>query len=634
MSPAKRIPREWIASLFLAAVTLAVYWPVRNHAFINYDDPVYVTENRHVQAGISRPGLKWAFLNLHGEYTYWHPVTWVSHMLDCQLFGLNPGAHHLVNVAFHIANALLVLLVLLRMTGAFWRSAMVAGFFALHPLQVDTVAWVTERKNVLSTFFWLLTLLAYVRYVEVQSPKSKVQGLKTETRSPKPGGSGAWSPCHLPSAIFFLLSLSLFAVGLMCKAALVTMPFVLLLLDYWPLGRMQKSASGIESQASRSALHAPIVPLRSLLLEKLPFLAPAAAAAFITIVGHQEIRAEGNAGLPWQWRVGNALVSYVRYLGKAFWPSDLAVFYPYPGVWPAWAVGGSALVLLAVTSWVIWRARQAPYLVTGWLWFLGVLVPMIGIIQAGAQAMADRFAYVPLIGLFIMIVWGLAEWTARWSQAKIAVGVAGVLALGGCVVLTCRQLSYWQNSKTLFEHALRVTRNNSCAHFSLGNALADQGKTQQAMKEWEIALQIEPSRADIEGRIASSLSRQGNFTSAIARYRRALAIDPDQAEALNNLAWLLATCPEASLRNGPEAVQLALKACELTRFRRTIMVGTLAAAYAEAGRFAEAETTAKSACALATEEGDSALLITNQQLLEMYRAGQAYHETTPRKVEF
>jgi hypothetical protein len=619
LSPAKRIPREWITGLALAAVTLTVYWPVRNHAFINYDDPIYVTGNRHVQAGISRPGVAWAFLNLHGEHTYWHPVTWVSHMLDCQLFGLNPGPHHLVNVAFHIANALLLLLALHRMTGALWRSAMVAGLFALHPLQVDTVAWVTERKNVLSTFFWLLTLWAYVRYAEGKMQKSR-------TEHPI-------SNIQHPTSSFYLLSLVFFALGLMCKPALVTLPFVLLLLDYWPLGRMQNDEcrmmnAKFRSPATRNPQPASCIPFPvsrfTLLLEKLPFLVLAVAAAFITVAGHHELRATAN--LPWEWRVENALVSYVRYLGKTFWPTHLAVFYPHPGAWPAGVVVGSALALLVVSSWVIWRARQAPYLVTGWLWFLGVLVPMIGIIQAGSQAMADRFAYVPLIGLFIMLVWGLAEWAARWPRGGLALKAVGVLALGGCMALTCRQLSFWRNTTTLFEHALQVTSNNACAHYSLGYELADEGKTQEAMGEWEIALKIEPGLADIHGKIASTLCRQGDFAGAIARYRRALEIDPDLVEALNNLAWLLATRPEASLRDGPEAVRLAEKACTLTRFRRTIMVGTFAAAYAEAGRFTEAVATAQRACALAVEEGDRTLLARNRQLLELYRASQPYHE--------
>jgi Tfp pilus assembly protein PilF len=629
---------RWLVPLVLALLTLAVYWPVRHHAFINYDDPDYVTENRHVQAGLSRPGLAWAFFNLHGEHTYWHPLTWVSHMLDCQLFGVNPGAHHLVNVVFHIANTLLLLLVLNRMTGAFWRSAMVAALFALHPLQVDTVAWVTERKNVLSTLFWLLTLWAYVRFAECRRKNAEC---RIQQQEPPKAQHTSRFTFHVSR--FYLLSLAFFALGLMCKPALVTLPIVLLLLDYWPLRRfeVQSPESKVQGQplavlgplswashdASRITHHVSLVTLRRLIVEKLPFLVLAAAAAFITIAGNHEIRAEGSYGLPWQWRVGNALVSYVRYLGKAFWPSHLAVFYPHPGAWPTWAVCGSTLVLLAVTGWVIWRARQAPYLMTGWLWFLGVLVPMIGLIQAGSQAMADRFAYVPLIGLFIMIVWALTNWAQRGAGFQSGLlAVAGLLALGACVVLTSRQLSFWQNTTTLFEHALHVTRNNSCAHFSLGNQLADQGKIEDAMQHWESALKLEPARPDVHARIAGALSLQGDFAGAIARYRHALQIDPDHAEVLNNVAWLLATCPEASLRDGPEAVRLALKACELTRFRRTIMVGTLAAAHAEAGRFPEAVETAQQACALAADEGDGALLAKNQELLELYRASKPYHE--------
>jgi len=664
-APAPSNRRRWLApgiALALGAVTLWVYWPVRHHAFINYDDPVYITENRHVQGGISRPGLAWAFFNLHGEHTYWHPLTWVSHMLDCQLFGLNPGPHHLVNVAFHIANALLVLLLLNRMTGAFWRSAMVAGLFALHPVQVDTVAWVAERKNVLSTFFGLLSLWAYTRYAKVQSRESEVRSHEAEVRGPRSEGrrQKAEGRIRLPSSIFYLLSLCCFALGLMCKPALVTFPCLLLLLDFWPLRRFawardfapdrsrrrqsaQLSAAGKigadcrRPQSLASAPKAvragaaggcrvPTASLHLLLWEKIPLFVMAAAAAFITIAGHRELRAVGGSGLLWQWRVANALVSYVRYLGKTFWPSHLAVFYPHPGAWPAGVVDGSALVLLAVSGWVIWRARQAPYLVTGWLWFLGVLVPMIGIIQAGAQAMADRFAYVPLIGLFIMVVWGLAEWATRGPRGEVVLGAAGVLALGGCVALTCRHVSYWQNTVTLFEHALQVTSNNSCAHFTLGNELADQGKTREAMEHWETALKIEPEFAVIHGRIASSLCEQGDFAGAIAHYRRTLQIDPDQAEALNNLAWLLASCPHAAFRNGPEAVRLASRACELTGYTKPLLIGTLAAAQAEVGDFPTAIATAERAVARASALGLEDIAAKNRELIQLYRRGQPFHE--------
>ncbi len=341
--------RTGLVCLLLAGVTLAIYWPVRRHAFINYDDPLYITENPHVQAGLTRPGLAWAFLNLHGDHTYWHPLTWVSHMLDCQWFGLDPGAHHLVNIAYHIANSLLLLLLLHRLTGAFWRSAMVAALFALHPLQVDTVAWVTERKNLLSTGFLLLTLWAYARYVEVQSPKSKVQSLEMEGRSVESKVLSLESGVHSDLSLY-LLSLLFFALGLMCKPVLVTLPFVLLLLDFWPLRRLQlprfkvqSSTLDVRSSPPASSHHS-TTPLLRLLWEKLPFLALAAAAALITIAGHHEIRAEGSAGLPWQWRVGNALVSYVRYLGKTFWPSHLSVFSAPCCCWPcpAGSCGGRA----------------------------------------------------------------------------------------------------------------------------------------------------------------------------------------------------------------------------------------------------------------------------------------------------
>jgi protein O-mannosyl-transferase len=642
MSPERlRIRTDQLIPLVLVLATLAVYWPVHHHPFINFDDPNYITENRHVQGGISGANLEWAFFNLHGEHSYYHPVTWVSHMLDCQLFGLNPGAHHLVNVAFHIANTLLLLLVLRQMTGAFWRSAMVVGLFALHPLQVDTVAWVTERKNVLSTFFFFLTLWAYVRYVgkAVISDQSSLlgdQGVGASAAGENRQNANHRSLITDHRLLFYLLSLFFFVCGLMSKPALVTLPFVLLLLDYWPLRRfeVQSPKPKVQSQPSvecstsaadsTATLHAPRSTLHGLVAEKLPFLILAAAAAAITVLGHHELRATEN--LPWSWRSANALVSYNRYVGKALWPTHLAVFYPHPGTWPAGAVAGSALALLLVSAWVVWRVRRQPYLFTGWLWFLGVLVPMIGLIQAGGQAMADRFAYVPLIGLFIMPVWGLADWAAGRPQRCLALKALGIIALGACIALTCRQLSFWRNTSTLFEHALNVTRNNACAHYSLGYELADAGKIKEAIEEWETALRIEPGLADIHAKIASTLCQQGDFTGAIARYRRALEIDPDLVEALNNLAWLLATCPDASLRSGPDAVPFALRACQLTRFRRTIMVGTLAAAYAEAGQFTEAIATAQKACALATAESDQTLLARNQQLLELYRAGKPYHE--------
>jgi protein O-mannosyl-transferase len=600
-NPGNGLRRGLLTGLGLALLTLAVYAPVRHHAFTNFDDPNYLTANPYVQAGLTRSGLAWAFFSLHGENSYWHPVTWVSHMVDCQLFGMNPGPHHLVNLGIHVLNTLLLLLALQRLTGARWRSVIVAGLFALHPLQVEGVAWAAERKNVLSTTFWLLTLLAYVRYARA------------------------------PGVTRYMVMVVCFAVGLMCKPALVTLPVVLLLLDYWPLGRMtecgvRSAECGLdEADSQRLCRKEQFRTMLRLVLEKVPLLLLALVAGLMTIVAARELGADLSARVPWQWRLENAFVSYVRYLGKAFWPADLVVFYPYPGAWPVWAFVGSALFLWAVSGWVIWQRRRAPYLFTGWFWFLVVLLPMIGIIQAGSQAMADRFAYVPSMGLFIMAVWGIAGWAERRLFAVSA--VAALLALGLCLVLTSRQVSTWQNSITLFEHALRVDSNNACAHYSLGSELADQGRTQEAMREWEISLEIEPWWANTHGKIGSVLCQQGNYPGAIARYRRALEIDPAQHEVLNNLAWLLATCPDASLRDGPEAVRLALKACEVTRSRKTIMVGTLAAAYAEAGQYPEATEAAQKACELAAARGESSLLARNRELMELYRAGKPYHES-------
>ena len=576
ISPSRRTT---LLCLLLGAVTLAVYWPARHHQFINYDDPYYVTENQHVQAGLTQPGLTWAFFNLHGEHTYWHPVTWISHMLDCQLFGLNPGAHHLVNVLFHIANTVLVFLLLNRMTGFAWRSAMVAALFGLHPLQVDTVAWVTERKNVLSTLFWLLTMLAYVRYTR--------------------GRKVRW----------YLLVVSLFAVGLMCKPALVTLPFVLLLVDFWPLPRLEwtrcvgecgssssqpfRKAGEVRSEpppqksttpAEAGSRRAPIASLRSLILEKVPLLLLAAASCLATTAAHQGLRVLEASGMPLPGRVGNAVVSYVRYLGKTVWPEHLAVFYPRPHAWPAAAVIGSVLVLAGLSGLVAWRARRAPYLVTGWLWFLGVLVPMIGIVQAGSQAMADRFAYVPLIGLFIMIVWGLADLTAGWAGRNKLLTTAGALALSGCVVLTSRQLSYWQNSVTLFDHTVRVTEGNFLAHYNLGLALGQQGKYELASGHLRTSLQMDPSQPEPHYNLGLCLMSSGKLAEAAQEYQAALQLNPSHPSARNNLAVAL-----LALGKPDEA---AAQFAELARLEPSSPdpLCSLGGILLRQGKFADAET--------------------------------------------
>jgi tetratricopeptide (TPR) repeat protein len=797
--PSSRIPR--LSSLIIALlvlVTLALYWPVQHYEFVNYDDPVYVYENPIVLRGLTREGLAWAFGRLAGEHTYWHPLTWLSHMTDCQLFGPKPGPPHVVNVLFHALNAVLVFVVLRKMTGAHWRSAAVAGLFAWHPLQVDTVAWVTERKNVLSTCFWLLTLYAYARYVEVsgvrcqvsgEGGESKVQSPKSKVQSPKP-------------ATWYLATLALFTLGLMCKPMLVTVPVMLLLLDFWPLRRVQSSKFKVQSSkfasaevhASRITHHASPAhpPLLFLLLEKVPFFLLSAGSALITILAHVQLGSLANEGaLPLFARLANALVSYTRYLGKTLWPAPLAVHYPHPGTWPLWAVVGASLLLSSISLWTLLNVRRRPYLLAGWLWFLITLLPTIGIIQAASQAMADRFAYVPLIGLFLMLVWLLADlWQDRtaivgadmsrrisWPKligfppphvggdkvvaiSRLALGSLLFLVLAACLIVSRLQLRHWRDSETLFRHTASVTKGNYIAEFNLGSALAQKnklddardhfsaaikikpdyaeahddlgvvlqmqgkpeaaetefasalhfnpklararnnlglnlqtrGKTAEALIQFQQGLQLEPINPELHNNLAKTLAAQGkpaeakaelaqalrlksdyadahcnlaklllldgNATEAASHYlaavqsqpeyaeahyqlgvilsgrrqtdeaivhfREAVRLRPDWLEALNNLAWLFATQSEPRHRNGPEAMRLAAHAVELTQTNNAGALDTLAAAYAEAGRFTQAVATAQQAIQLAANQKELAAEIEKHRLL--YEAGRPWRE--------
>jgi len=531
--------------LFLAAATLAVYWPVVHNDFVNYDDNCYIVQNRQVQAGVTWKGLAWAFGRLHGDHTYWHPLTWVSHIVDCQLFGLKPAGHHLVNLLFHALNSVVVFLLFKRLTDAFWRSALLAALFALHPLQVDTVAWVAERKNLLSALFFLLTLWAYARYVEVQSPKSKVQGPASHITYPASRFTHDASPPSSPR-LWYWTAVVMFACGLMCKPVLVALPFVLLLLDYWPLGRMQNAERRMQNHASRFTFHVSRFTSLRLLAEKVPFLLLSAASCFITIAANRAVGAlvEASPALPLEVRVQNALFSYVRYLGKTVWPLNLAVFYPYPNQFPVWRAVAGGTVLLAISGVAIGAARRRPYLLVGWFWFLGVLVPFIGLIQAGEQALADRFAYVPLIGLFLLLVWGTEELTQRWRNRRFLVAATAFAMLVCCASLPHRQTGYWRNSITLFSHALAVTDNNVRARSNLGIALAAEGRTEEAIQQFLEALRLNPEHAIAHGAVGSILAQQGRFDEAIHEYETALRLKPDFPEALNNLAWLKATNPD------------------------------------------------------------------------------------------
>ncbi len=540
--------RALVVCLLLAAVTLAVFWPAVHHEFINYDDPDYVTENPHVQRGLTREGLAWAFGRIHGEGTYWHPLTWVSHMLDCQLFGLRPQGHHMTSVLFHTVNAVLVFLVFRSLTGAFWRCVLLATLFALHPLQVDSVAWVTERKNLLSAFFWLLTTWAYARYAEGGRLQAGGWRLEEAGRIQESGADathhvrppqfrdGERAPRATPPAsslqppAIYCLALFFFVLGLMCKPVLVTLPFVLLLLDYWPLRRLQLSTLDLR-----------LSTLRPLVLEKLPFFALAIASSLITIIAHRGVGTLGSvAGPPWEMRIENALLSYVRYLGKALWPSHLAVFYPYPTAWPAWEAVTCGLLLMVICGLVLSTARRCPWLFVGWFWFLGVLVPFIGLVQAGEQAMADRFMYVPVIGIIVAIVWGSHSLLGCGRTRQPGLLIAGSAAVVLCMVVTRQQLGYWKTSETLFRHAIEVTKDNYLGHKGIGDALITQGRVDEAIEQYQEALRLKPNRAESYNNLGLALHRKGRADDAISQYYQAIRLKPADATVRNNLAIALA----------------------------------------------------------------------------------------------
>jgi tetratricopeptide (TPR) repeat protein len=506
--------RNLLISLCLAAATVAVYAPVRHFQFTSYDDGDYVYENPQVQSGLTLRGLVWAFTTSHASN--WHPLTWLSHMLDCQLFGLNAGPHHLVNVLFHVASVLLLFHVLNRMTAAPWRSAFVAALFALHPLHVESVAWVAERKDVLSAFFWMLTMWAYVRYVET---------FNTQRFQPE----RFWGKL---ANVFYGLALLFFALGLMAKPMLVTLPFVLLLLDYWPLDRTQWTASVSSAKAK--------VPLGRLLKEKLPFLALTVVSCAVTFrvqrMGGIVVSLEH---LPIGERVANAAVSPLRYLSKAFWPTGLAVFYPYVK-WPSDAVVAAVAVLVVVSAWVIWEARREPQFLVGWLWYLGTLVPVIGLVQVGLHSMADRFTYLPSIGLFIMAAWIVPCGATGQRVRKLATAATAAALLGVFAVLCRFQIRCWRSSETLFRHALEVTTNNWLAHNNLGYILARTGRLDSAIEQYNEALRIKPDCDEAHYNMGNALTRQGKGSEAVAEYREALRINPDNVKAHNNLGAALA----------------------------------------------------------------------------------------------
>lgn len=586
----------------LAVLTWVVFGQTLWHDFINYDDPRYVYENSNITTGLSLRGIEWAFTHIHSMN--WHPLTTISHMLDCQLYGLRPGWHHFTNVLLHTITVILLFLALANMTGAFWRSGFTTAVFAIHPLRVESVAWIAERKDVLSGVFFMLTLLAYLHYT------------------------------RLPSVRRYLVVVLVLACGLMSKPMLVTLPFVLLLLDYWPLDRIRGQ-------------------LWPHVLEKLPLVALSGMSSIATFVA-QKGAVGWTEDLPILERINNAVVSYVLYTWQMFWPARLAVFYPHPeSRLPLWEIIVSLLLVICITAVGIALRKRRPYLITGWLWYLGMLVPVIGLVQVGWQGHADRYTYLPQIGLYIAVTWAVADLTVLWRRQQTILTVAAVLVLGALSWCALVQTSYWRDSETLFKHALAVKTNNDVAENNLGIVFMGQGKLDEAIVLLQSAVALRPDNSPAHENLAKALLKKGNVADALVHYRKLLELQPDNIEvhnivgtvliqqhrirdgveewqkvlviqpdngnAMSNLAWVFATSPDDSLRSGVKAVELAQEAVRISGRRIPLLFRTLAAAYAETGEFSKAIQTAQEGIELANNQGNPDLATELQGNISLYQ---------------
>jgi tetratricopeptide (TPR) repeat protein len=674
--------------VFLVGAVWLVFGQTLHHGFVNYDDAVYIADNPAVLGGLSLKGIVWAFT--HNVNVNWTPLTVISHMLDCQFYGLHAGGHHLTNLLLHAATAILLFLVLRKMTGTLWRSAFVAAVFAVHPLHVESVAWIAERRDVLSGLFFMLTLGAYAGYVR-----------------------------HPQSLGRYLMVALMLALALMSKPMVVTLPLVLLLLDYWPLKRFTQPDGRLI--------------LWRLIAEKLPLLALSGIACVATLFAQEE----AIASLPLSVRIGNALVSCVAYLEQMIYPVGLTVYYPHPGNNLAlWKIIAAFVLLLVISIGAVAVRRKQPWFLIGWLWYLGMLVPAIGLIQSGMRARADRYTYLPQIGLYILLTWTVVELTASWRSRRWLLGGGAMIVLA--VLITCArtQTTYWRDSESLWNHALACTLDNTIAHnnlgdafyregrmdeaiaqfqktlainpnnaeanydlgnaffkqerineaiaqfqktlainptdadvhynyanihnnlgnaflrqgrmdeavaqfqmalainpkdanthYNLGNAFRRQGGVNEAIAQFEKALAIKPEFAEAHYNLGNAFLQQGHVDEAITHFQKALTIKPDYVEAQNNMAWVLATCPQVSLRNGIKAVGLAERAKQLTGGKNPVVLCTLAAAYAETGRFPEAIKTVQSALQLAAAQSNTALAEALQSQLKLYQAGIPFHGT-------
>jgi len=603
-----KVNRCWLTvgiCLSLAVLTWLVFGQTLWHDFINYDDPRYVYENTKITGGLSISGIGWAFTHIHS--LNWHPLTTISHMFDCQLYGLKAGWHHFTNVLLHTVAAVLLFLALQQMTGAIWRSAFVAAVFAIHPLRVESVAWIAERKDVLSGVFFMLTLLAYLYYVRVPRVKR------------------------------YLVVVFMFACGLISKPMLVTLPFVLLLLDYWPLDRIKGQ-------------------LWNRVAEKIPLIALSVVSSVITFLIQKEAVGRTEE-LPILERINNAVVSYVLYIYQMLWPVDLAVFYPHPENRLAlWEIVSCLLLLISITVATIALRKNRPYLITGWFWYLGMLVPVIGLVQVGWQGRADRYTYLPQIGLYIALTWIATDLTALYRHRGATLGAVGVLVIAALSFCAWVQTSYWRDSETLFRHALAVTTNNdvaqnnlgivffgqgkldqaisllqsatdlrpdnSPAHENLAKALLQKGRVVDALVHYRRLLELQPDNMEVHNIVGTVLAQQGQVEEAVEEWQKVLLVDPENGNAMSNLAWVLATSPDQSIRNGAKAVQLAAQAVRISGGRIAILFRTLAAAYAETGRFSQAIQTARRGVELANSQGNSSLATELQANIALYQKQQ------------
>jgi protein O-mannosyl-transferase len=656
--------------LSLAAITWLVFARTLRHDFVNFDDHVYVYENPLVTRGLTIGGIVGAFTHPHARN--WHPLTTISHMLDCQLYGLNAGGHHFTNLALHTIAVLLLFRVLRVTTGTLWPSGVVAALFAIHPLHVESVAWVSERKDVLSAVFFMLTLAAYVRYARAPSPER-----------------------------YFIVAL-IFAFGLMSKPMLVTVPFVLLLLDYWPLRRFDKlpplkSKGGIVSWLNRQSNY--------LFFEKTPLLVLSGLSCLVTIWA-QDSATGLLEQLPFTWRLNNALVSYIEYVRQTFWPARLAVFYPHPNnALSMWQVTLATALLLAISALAIVLRKKRPYVFTGWFWYVGMLVPVIGIVQIGEQGHADRYTYLPYIGLFLLIVWTAADLATTWHLRRQYLWLVAATTIAVLSYLAAAQTSFWKNSETLWNHTLSVTSNNDFAHNNLGflylrrgeldqaishfetalkirsgndqthynlgtalvhmnlaNALARKGRAEEAIvyyeeaiklradygdayynfgsvlfqqgwiddaiAQWQKALAIQPNDAAAHTSLGNAFLQKGWPEKALIEYQKAVEIDPREANARNNMAWVLATSSDPAIRNGTRAVSLAAQAVKISEGKNAIFLRTLAASYGECGKFTDAMAAAEKGREIAISRADSHLVRTLERDIALYRADIPLHQGT------